>query len=83
MYEEEIRNEYLRWIKDELNNFKDTDEEELPGGVKIALRKLVEMDPFDLRVSSESISDMSQSFFSDDIPQGILRYLNPYRKLKW
>jgi hypothetical protein len=84
MTPEEIKNCYLFWIKDYCNNdFTVKGEEILPGGVKLALKKLVELDPMDFRVSHESISDLSQSFFSDDMPAQIKTLLRPYKKVKF
>ncbi len=78
----DLRKEYLGFIEDETNN--KFNPEKLPSGVKIALDMLVELDPLEFGVASESIGDMSQSFATNDdgIPLKVLRWLKPYYRLK-
>ncbi|HSH50850.1 MAG TPA: hypothetical protein VK982_03915 [Bacteroidales bacterium] len=82
MTPEEIKQAYLNWIEDYCNN--EFDKANLPGGVKLALDQLVEIDPLDFNIASEKLSDMSQTYASDgDIPKFIYKWLNPYKKLRW
>ena len=78
----ELKAAYLSFIEDETNNKFNVDK--LPGGIKIALDLLVETDPLQYNISSESISDLSQSYAVNDdgIPLKIMRWLKPYYKLK-
>lgn len=81
MTEEEIKLEYFKFIQDYTNNKFDIDD--LPGGIKLALNQLIEIDPMSFNVTSEKLSDLSQTFSNDgNIPKFILNYLNPYRRLK-
>lgn len=82
MTPEEIKQAYLNWIEDYCNN--EFDKDNLPGGVKLALDQLVEIDPLDFNIASEKLSDMSQTYANDgDIPKFIYKWLNPYKKLRW
>jgi len=82
MTPEEIKQAYLNWIEDYCNN--EFDKDNLPGGVKLALDQLVEIDPLDFNIASEKLSDMSQTYVNDgDIPKFIYKWLNPYKKLRW
>lgn len=81
MTPEEIKQAYLEWIEDYCNN--KFDKNNLPGGVKLALEKLVEIDPMDFCITSEKLSDMSQSFANDgNIPKFVLKWLSPYKRLR-
>lgn len=81
MTPEEIKQAYLAWIEDYCNN--KFDKENLPGGIELALEKLVEMDPMDFNITSEKLSDMSQSYANDgDVPKFILKWLSPYKRLR-
>jgi hypothetical protein len=81
MTPEEIKQAYLRWIEDYCNNKFDKDS--LPGGVELALEKLVEIDPPHRNITSEKLSDMSQTYANDgNIPKFILKWLSPYKRLR-
>lgn len=82
MTPEELKIEYLKWIIDETNNQFDV--LCLPGGVKIALDMLVKLDPLQFDVVSESLSDMSQTFATNEkgIPLKVMAWLKPYYRLK-
>lgn len=84
MTEEELRAAYFELIQDELNNFKDKTLETVKAPVRLAVDKLVEYDSVDRTVSSESISDLSQSFFQlDGFPSDVKALLKPYRTVRW
>ncbi|MGJ0848183.1 hypothetical protein ACR77J_15945 [Tissierella praeacuta] len=81
MTEIEVKQAYLEWIEDYTNNKFDKDN--LPGGIKLALNNLVELDPLSFNVVSEKLSDMSQTFTNDgNIPKFIYNWINPYKRLK-
>lgn len=77
----ELRDAYLEWIERYCNNkFKKDD---LPGGIKLALDQLIKIDPLDFNITSEKLSDMSQTFASDgDMPTFIYKWIDPYKKLR-
>lgn len=82
MTKEELRVTYLEWIEDYCND--EFDIGDLPGGIKLALDNLTELDPLSFNVSSEKLSDMSQTFTNDgSVPKFIYNWLSPYRKLRW
>lgn len=82
MSEEDIRTAYLEWIEKYCNNKFSKDS--LPGGIKLALDQLVEIDPFTFNITSEKISDMSQTFSDNggDIPGYIYKWIDPYKRLR-
>lgn len=80
MTEDEIRVAYLEWIKDYCNNDFSTG---IPGGVSLALDKLVAQHGRDSNVASKTAVDLSQTFFDSDIPKDIKRLLKPYRRPKF
>lgn len=77
--EEEIKEIYLEKIEEICNvNFN---REKLPGGVKVALMKLMEIDPEDINIASEKLNDMSQTFRSpQEVYDHISIILSPYTK---
>ena len=85
MTDEQIKEAYKDWIKAYCNNefLNEDEEEDLPGGVELALNKLIEMNSQSPNVASESVSDLSRSFFSSDIPDNIKSLLRPYRKVRF
>lgn len=86
MTDEEIREACLGWIKDETNNDfinSETEEEELPGGVIIALDLMVKNYDVPLNVQSKKHRKMSITYFPAKIAQKIYDLISPYRKLKW
>ncbi len=79
MTDEEIKEAYLEWVKVYCNNdFEDS--EELPGGVKLALEMLLEINKQTPNVSSESVEGLSRSFAGSDIPANVRSLLRPYRR---
>lgn len=56
---------------------------DMPFGVKLGVAKLIESFGSNNNVSSESIGDLSQSFFSSDIPDSVKTFLKPYRQVKF
>ena len=81
MTPEQIREAYLEWIERYCNN--EFDAEDLPGGIKLALDKLVEVDPLSFNITSEKLSDMGQTFASDGgIPKFIYHWIGPYKRVK-
>lgn len=80
MTEQEIRDAYLDWIKGYCNN---DFAKGVPGGVGLALEKLVARHGQDSNISSEQVGDLSRSFFSDDVPKEIKSILRPYRRIRF
>lgn len=82
MTPEQLKQAYLEFIENETNNKFNIDN--LPGGVKIALDLLVELDPLDFDIVSEKISDLSQTFVANEkgIPLKVMRWLKPYYRLR-
>lgn len=81
MTREEMKIAYLEWIEDYTNNkFKD----DLPGGIKLALNLMVEIDPLKFNVVNEKLSDMSVTYANEGggIPKHILNYISPYKRVK-
>lgn len=79
MAEQELRAAYLDWIKAYCNNdFADG----VPGGVNLALDKLVARHGRDSNIASEQVGDLARSFFDSDIPKDVKRLLRPYRRIK-
>lgn len=80
--DEELDSVYLEWIEHYCNNSFPSNN--LPGGVKLALKQLKEVDPMQFNVTSQKISDMSQTFSDTggDVPVFITRYLEPYKRLR-
>ena len=73
MTKEDLRVTYLEFIQDETNNKFNPGK--LPGGIKVALDLLVELDPLEFDVTSEKLSDMSQTFATNEkgIPLKVMR----------
>ena len=82
MGEEDIEAAYLEWIEKYCNNKFSKDS--LPGGIKLALDQLVKIDPFTFNVTSEKLSDMSQTFSDNGggIPKYIYKWIDPYKRLR-
>lgn len=81
MTPEETKQAYFEWIQQYCNNKFDINN--LPGGVKLALDQLIEIDPFSFNVVSESLSDMSQTFANNgDIPKYLYKWIDVYKKLR-
>jgi hypothetical protein len=85
MTEQELHDAYLEWIKDYCNNefLNEDGEDVLPGGVTLTIEKLMSRHGQDSNIASEQVGDLSQSFFSDDIPKDIKSLLRPYRRIKF
>lgn len=78
MNDPEIKAAYLEWIKVYCNNdFAGG----VPGGVNLALEKLVAGHGKDSSIASEQVGDLSRSFFDSDIPKDIKTLLRPYRRI--
>lgn len=80
--EEKLRDLYIKWCQNETRN--KFDKENLPAGVELAVDLLMDLDPMEFDVTSEKLSDMSQTFATneDGIPLKVLRWLRPYYKLR-
>lgn len=78
-----IRAASLEWINDYCGQaFIDG---ELPGGVELALRRLVKSLDTPVNVASQSVSDVSVSFFrgtDGTLPTEVKRLLEPYIKMR-
>ena len=83
MTDEELRTAYKDWIKDYCNNefLNDEGVEELPGGVELALNKLVNQHDR-IGVTSESKGRISVDY-AEGMPNEVLSMLKQYRKMKW
>jgi len=80
MTEAEVREAYLEWINDFCN--QNYTEDDMPGGVKLALDQLVKMSALPVGVTSESVADLSRSFsIAQEIPAPIRTKLYPYRRM--
>lgn len=77
-----LREEYIKWCEDETRN--KFDRQGLPAGVNLAVNLLEELDPLEFDVVSEKLSDMSQTFATNEegIPLKVLRWLRPYYRLR-
>lgn len=77
-----LREEYIKWCEDETRN--KFDRQDLPAGVNLAVNLLEELDPLEFDVVSEKLSDMSQTFATNEegIPLKVLRWLRPYYRLR-
>lgn len=77
-----LREEYIKWCEDETRN--KFDRQDLPAGVRLAVNLLEELDPLEFDVVSEKLSDMSQTFATNEegIPLKVLRWLKPYYRLR-
>lgn len=80
MTEQELKVIYLDWIKDYCNN---DFAEGVPGGVNLALEKLIARHGQDSNIASEQVGDLSRSFFDSDMPKDIKSLLRPYRKVRY
>lgn len=75
--EEQVREIYIRKIEEITNTTFDRND--LPGGIEIALLKLMSIDPENLGVASEKLNDMSQTFNSpSEVYKSITIELAPY-----
>lgn len=74
---------YFEWAVDYCNQDYQSLEES-PAGFKLAVENLADIDPFQFNVASQSLHDMSTTFKESDegIPKHILKWLQPYRRLK-
>ncbi len=85
MTDEEIRVAYLSWINDFCN--QEYTEDNMPGGVKLILNKLIAMDALPVgatNIRSESVADLSRSFggtADGELPTPIKILLYPYRRM--
>lgn len=80
--EVDLRELYIQWCEDETRN--KFDRANLPAGVNLAVDLLEKLDPLDFDVVSESISDLRQTFATNEegIPLKVMRWLKPYYRLR-
>lgn len=80
--EVDLRELYIKWCEDETRN--KFDREDLPAGVVLAVGLMEELDPLEFDVVSEKLSDMSQTYATneDGIPLKVMRWLRPYYRLR-
>ena len=75
--EEKVKEIYLKKIEEITNTTFNRND--LPGGIEIALLKLISIDPENIGVASEKLNDMSQTFNSPtEIYKSITIELAPY-----
>lgn len=79
--QELLRSLYLEQIEDFCN--VTFDEEDLPGGVRLALKELVKTNPMRYLLQSEKLADMSKTYgqATGSIPAYIEAWLAPYRRI--
>ncbi len=80
----EIREAYLGWINDHCR--QEFTEDNMPGGYRLALEKLIETHPLPAGVASESVADLSRTFAvgpGNELPGPIKNLLRPYRRTKF
>ena len=79
---EQLKELYFRWCEDETNNT--FNKSNPPAGVALAIGLLAELDPLEFDIVSEKLSDMSQTFATNEegIPLKVLRWLRPYYRMK-
>lgn len=76
---EEAQELYLQKIEEKTNTL--FDRSRLPGGIQIALAKLMNLDPERLMVSSQKLNDMSQTYISPKEAYGLIQNdLEPYTR---
>jgi hypothetical protein len=71
---------YVDYVKEYCNN-QSLGTEELPGGVKLAIAKMIEFNLNKSGVSSSTFGEVSYSY-SLDFPLSILRMLQPYSRIR-
>jgi hypothetical protein len=71
---------YIDFVKEYCNN-QFLGSEELPGGVKLAIAKMIEFNLNKSGVSSSAFGEVSYSY-SLDFPASILRLLQPYARIR-
>jgi hypothetical protein len=71
---------YIDYVKEYCNN-QFPGSEELPGGVKLAISKMIEFNLNKSGISSSSFGEVSYSY-SLDFPPSILRFLQPYSRIR-
>lgn len=78
-----IREAALDWINDYCG--QEFIDGELPGGVELALRRLVKSLDTPVNVASQSVSDVSMSFYrgtDGTLPTEVKRLLEPYIRMR-
>lgn len=78
-----IRAAALNWINDYCG--QEFIDGELPGGVELALRRLVKSLDTPVNVASQSVSDVSMSFYrgtDGTLPTEVKRLLEPYIRMR-
>jgi hypothetical protein len=71
---------YIDFVKEYCNN-QFLGSAELPGGVKLAVAKMIEFNLNKSGISSSSFGEVSYSY-SLDFPASILRLLQPYSRIR-
>lgn len=83
MTEQELKDYLKEYAKDYCNNSFLVDEvETIPAGVNLFINKAYEHYNRETGLKAESLSRHSISFDSE-LPQSIVRLLNPYRKVRF
>lgn len=78
-----IRAAALDWINDYCG--QEFIDGELPGGIELALRRLIKSLEIPVGIASQSVSDVSVSFFQGSdgtLPTEVKRLLEPYIKMR-
>jgi hypothetical protein len=78
-------NQYRTGAVDFINHycnrqFEDTAENPLPPGIEVATEILIKAMKENPAVASQSLGDMSKSFFQNGTITAVKEYLRPYRK---
>ncbi len=85
MTDQQIREAHLSWINDFCN--QEYTEDDMPGGVKLILNKLIAMNALPIGVThvrGESVADLSRTFggsVDGELPTSIKVMLYPYRRI--
>jgi len=86
MTDQEVREAAKEWIKAETNNDfidPDTGEENLPGGVELALELMVDNFDGPTNIQSKKHRKMSITYFPAKVSQKVMDLIKPYRNLSW
>lgn len=82
MDQSKLKDLYIKWCEDETRNR--FNKSNLPAGIELAADLLVELDPLEFDVKSEKLSDMSQTYETNEegIPMKVMRWIKPYYRLR-
>ncbi|MDA7028459.1 phage head-tail connector protein [Bacillus sp. CLL-7-23] len=82
-YFKEVIPIYMDYAKTYCNNTFTVDGQEvLPAGVKLFVAKAIEFNMNPVNLSSRNMGDASYSYVTE-LPETIMRYLKPYKKLRF